>query len=82
MAGDLIRSVSLGSNGPPSGGRGRPCRWHRRTADESAAVPVLTAGSARAWLGRSPRRLEVIGGTGGLVMIGIGARLALTGRKD
>jgi threonine/homoserine/homoserine lactone efflux protein len=43
---------------------------------------ALVAGSARAWLGRSPRRLELIGGTGGLVMIGIGARLALTGRKD
>ncbi|MBV9857146.1 MAG: LysE family translocator [Streptosporangiaceae bacterium] len=43
---------------------------------------ALVAGSARAWLARSPRRLELIGGTGGLVMIGIGARLALTGRKD
>jgi len=43
---------------------------------------ALTAGSARAWLARSPRRLELIGGTGGLVMIGIGARLALTGRND
>lgn len=43
---------------------------------------ALVAGGARSWLVRSPRRLEVIGGTGGLVMIGIGARLALTGRKD
>jgi len=42
----------------------------------------LAAGTARAWLGRSPRRLELIGGTGGLVMIGIGASLAVTGRKD
>ncbi len=42
----------------------------------------LAAGSARAWLGRSPRRLELIGGTGGLAMIGIGASLAITGRKD
>jgi threonine/homoserine/homoserine lactone efflux protein len=43
---------------------------------------AVAAGTARAWLGRSPRRLELIGGTGGLVMIGIGASLAITGRKD
>jgi threonine/homoserine/homoserine lactone efflux protein len=43
---------------------------------------ALAAGTARAWIARSPRRLEIIGGTGGLVMIGIGASLALTGRKD
>ena len=43
---------------------------------------ALVAGTARAWLARSPRRLELVGGTGGLVMIGIGASLALTGRKD
>ena len=43
---------------------------------------ALVAGSARARFGRSPRRLELIGGTGGLVMIGIGATLAVSGRKD
>jgi threonine/homoserine/homoserine lactone efflux protein len=43
---------------------------------------AIAASMARAWLARSPRRLELIGGTGGLVMIGIGASLALTGRKD
>jgi threonine/homoserine/homoserine lactone efflux protein len=43
---------------------------------------ALAAGTVRAWLAGSPRRLELLGGTGGLVMIGIGARLALTGRKD
>jgi threonine/homoserine/homoserine lactone efflux protein len=43
---------------------------------------ALAAGSARAWLGRSPRRLELIGGTGGLMMIGIGAGLAVTGRNN
>jgi threonine/homoserine/homoserine lactone efflux protein len=43
---------------------------------------ALAASMARVWLARSPRRLELIGGTGGLVMIGIGATLALTGRKD
>jgi threonine/homoserine/homoserine lactone efflux protein len=43
---------------------------------------ALAAGTVRAWLTRSPRRLALLGGTGGLVMIGIGASLALTGRKD
>jgi threonine/homoserine/homoserine lactone efflux protein len=43
---------------------------------------ALAAGTARSWLARSPRRLELLGGTGGLVMIGLGARLALTGRND
>jgi threonine/homoserine/homoserine lactone efflux protein len=43
---------------------------------------ALVAGTARAWLGRNPRRLELIGGTSGLAMIGIGATLAVTGRKD
>ena len=43
---------------------------------------ALVAGTARAWLARSPRRLAALGGTGGLVMIGLGATLAFTGRKD
>jgi threonine/homoserine/homoserine lactone efflux protein len=43
---------------------------------------ALAAGTVRNWLGRSQRRLELIGGIGGLAMIGIGARLALTGRND
>lgn len=43
---------------------------------------AVAAGAARAWLVRSPRRLEIIGGTGGVTMIGLGAGLALTGRKD
>ena len=48
----------------------------------SDAAWAVAAGSARAWLGRSPRRMELIGGTSGLVMIGLGASLAVTGRKD
>ncbi len=40
------------------------------------------AGTARQWLVASPRRLALIGGTGGLVMIGLGVSLAATGRKD
>ena len=43
---------------------------------------ALVAGTARAWLARSPRRLEMVGGSGGLVMNGIGASLALTGRRN
>jgi threonine/homoserine/homoserine lactone efflux protein len=42
----------------------------------------LAAGAARAWFARSPRRLERVGGTGGLIMVGLGARLAFTGRKN
>jgi threonine/homoserine/homoserine lactone efflux protein len=48
----------------------------------SDGIWALTAGTARAWIARSPRRLELIGGAGGLAMIGIGASLALSGRKD
>ena len=40
------------------------------------------AGSLREWLGRSPHRLRLIGGAGGLAQIGVGLGLAVTGRKD
>jgi threonine/homoserine/homoserine lactone efflux protein len=44
---------------------------------------ALLAGVARSWLVSSPRRLAAVGGTGGLVMIGLGAGLAVSGRpKD
>ncbi len=43
---------------------------------------AVAAGTVRAWLAGSPRRLALLGGTGGLTMIGIGMGLALTGRKD
>ena len=43
---------------------------------------AVAAGTARTWIARSPRRLELVGGAGGLVMIGIGASLALTGGRD
>ncbi|MEU8119251.1 LysE family translocator [Spirillospora sp. NPDC049024] len=42
----------------------------------------LAAGTARDWFARSPRRLAAIGGTGGLMMIGLGVTVAATGRKD
>ena len=43
---------------------------------------AAAAGTARQWLVASPRRLALIGGTGGLVMIGLGVSIAATGRKD
>jgi threonine/homoserine/homoserine lactone efflux protein len=43
---------------------------------------AAAAGTARQWLIRSPRRLALIGGAGGLVMIGLGVSVAVTGRKD
>lgn len=46
------------------------------------SVWATAAGALRSWLARSPRRLAAIGGTGGLMMIGIGVSLAATGRKD
>jgi threonine/homoserine/homoserine lactone efflux protein len=46
------------------------------------SVWALAAGTARTWFARSPRRLAVIGGSGGAVMIGLGASLAFTGRPD
>ncbi len=38
----------------------------------------LVAGTVRAWFARSPRRLELIGGIGGLTMIGLGLSIAVT----
>ena len=42
----------------------------------------LIASGARSWFGRSPRRLELVGGTGGLAMIGLGITVAVTGRRS
>ncbi len=43
---------------------------------------ALASGTARRWLGSSPRRLERLSAGGGLSLIALGAGLALTGRKD
>jgi threonine/homoserine/homoserine lactone efflux protein len=48
----------------------------------SDAVWAFASGSAREWLGSSPRRLERLTGAGGVAMIGLGVGLALTGRKN
>jgi len=46
------------------------------------SVYAVAAGTARQWFTQSPRRLAMIGGTGGLMMIGLGVSLAATGRKN
>ena len=43
---------------------------------------AIASGSARTWIARSRGRLEVLAGAGGVVLIGLGLRLAVTGRKD
>ena len=42
----------------------------------------LAAATGRDWFARSPQRLSVVGGAGGLTMIGLGVTIAVTGRKD
>ncbi len=41
----------------------------------------LLAGSVRGWFGRSPKRLETLVGGGGLAIVGLGVKLALSGRQ-
>jgi len=43
---------------------------------------AIVAGTAREWFARSPRRLEMVGGTGGLMIIGLGAGIAISGTKE
>lgn len=45
----------------------------------SDSVWALVAGKARVWFAREPRRLDALGATGGTMMIGLGATLALQG---
>jgi threonine/homoserine/homoserine lactone efflux protein len=42
---------------------------------------ALAAATARERLAASPKRLEAIGGAGGIVLVGLGLGLAVTGRK-
>ena len=42
----------------------------------------VVASQARDWFGRSPQRLSLVGGVGGLTMIGLGVTVAVTGRKE
>ncbi len=43
---------------------------------------AFAAATMRAWFARSPRRLELVGGAGGLAMIAVVLAVAVTGRKD
>ena len=42
---------------------------------------ALAAGTAREWFARSPKRISALSGAGGVMMIGLGGTLALTGAK-
>jgi threonine/homoserine/homoserine lactone efflux protein len=43
---------------------------------------AIASGTARQWLGGSSRRLERLSGAGGVMLIGLGVGLAVTGRKN
>lgn len=43
---------------------------------------AVAAGGFRTWFARSPRRLSLIGGAGGLAIAGVGIGLLVSGRKN
>jgi threonine/homoserine/homoserine lactone efflux protein len=43
---------------------------------------AVASGTARQWLGRSPRRLEAMTGAGGAMLIALGVGLAVTTRRS
>jgi threonine/homoserine/homoserine lactone efflux protein len=45
------------------------------------SVWALAAGTARDWFARSPTRISTLSATGGVMMIGLGGVLALSGNK-
>lgn len=47
----------------------------------SDATWGVLAGTARTWLGRSARRLEIMGGAAGAIMVGLGVQLAFTSQR-
>jgi len=51
-------------------------------AMSSDASVALLAGRARDWFASSPRRMERVGGAGGLMMVGLGVGLLFTGRPE
>jgi len=46
------------------------------------SIWALTAGAARQWFARSPKRLSQFGVAGGVAMIGLGGVLAASGAKN
>ena len=45
------------------------------------SIWALAASAARTWFGRSPRRMSGLAATGGVMMIGLGGVLALSGNR-
>jgi threonine/homoserine/homoserine lactone efflux protein len=43
---------------------------------------ALAAARFRTWFARSPRRLELVGGAGGLAIMAVGAGLIVSGHTD
>lgn len=48
----------------------------------SDSIWALAAGTARQWFARSPKRISALSAAGGVMMIGLGGTLALTGSKS
>ncbi|MBA0045888.1 LysE family translocator [Mycobacterium sp. NPDC050853] len=48
----------------------------------SDSLWALLASTARNWFARSPRRLEAVGGAGGLMIVGLGAGVAVSGARS
>jgi threonine/homoserine/homoserine lactone efflux protein len=48
----------------------------------SDTVWVMAAARFRGWFARSPRRLELVGGAGGLAIAAVGVSFLASGRKD
>jgi threonine/homoserine/homoserine lactone efflux protein len=46
------------------------------------SIWALAAGSARQWFARSPKRMEHLSASGGVMMIGLGGALAVTGANS
>src|SRR6516225_5870480 len=47
----------------------------------SDTIWAIAAGGFRTWFSRSPRRLELVGGAGGVAIVAVGAGLLLSRRK-
>ncbi|NGX09495.1 LysE family transporter [Mycobacteroides franklinii] len=48
----------------------------------SDSLWALLASTARDWFARSPRRLEAVGGAGGIMIVGLGAGVAISGTSS
>ncbi|MFC6356437.1 LysE family translocator [Luethyella okanaganae] len=46
------------------------------------SIWALTAGAARQWFAKSPKRMSRLAASGGVMMIGLGGALAFTGNKS